>query len=281
MLTARLRNRLQTLAILGGMAVVLGVLGWLLGGEVGVVWALIMVLITLMFVPRLPGPMLARMMGAQPLTPTAVPELYQLLAHLAARAGLQSLPSLYLLPGPILQAMAFGSREAPALAVSEGLLLTLDRRELAGVLAHELAHLRNDDLSVMLLAAVVGRITALLALVGQLMLILALPAVALGLEHIPWLALLLLAFAPLLSDLLQLGLSRTREYDADHQAALLTGDPEGLARALIRLERAQRGWWEAWFSPLRQWEPPSWLRTHPPTQERVRRLLELAEFGRL
>lgn len=263
------------------MAGVLGALGWIIGGRDGVLWALLMVLITSVFVPRLPGAVMARMMGARPLSPWEVPELYRLLDALAARAGLERLPPLYLLPGPGLQAMAFGARHAPALALTEGLLLSLNRRELAGVLAHELAHLKNDDLGVMLLAAVVGRVTALLALAGQILLIMALPAVALGVEDIPWIALLVLAFAPLLSDLLQLGLSRTREYDADHQAALLTGDPEGLAHALMRLERAQRGGWEAWFSPLRQWEPPSWLRTHPPTQERVRRLLELAEFSRL
>lgn len=278
---SRWRNALQTLALLAGMAMVLGALGWLLGGRDGVIWALFMVLLTLLFVPRVPGPVLARLMGAMPLTPQTAPALHALLTQLARRAGLERLPRLYLLPGASLQAMAFGSREAPALAVTEGLLTTLPRRELAAVLAHELAHLRHDDLGVMLLAAVVGRVIAILALAGQLMLILALPALAMGQEDIPWSALLLLALAPLVSDLLQLGLSRTREYDADHEAALLTGDPEGLARALLRLERAQRAWWEAWFTPLRQWEPPSWLRTHPPTQERVRRLLELAESGRL
>ncbi|MGB9670099.1 MAG: zinc metalloprotease HtpX [Halothiobacillaceae bacterium] len=275
MLGAHLRNALQTLALLIGMAMVLGGLGWILGSWGGVAWALLMVLATLLLVPRLSGDLLARLMGAMPLGAHAAPELHELLVRLTERAGLDRLPRLYLLPGPSLQAMSFGSRDAPAIAVTEGLLFTLDRRELAAVLAHELAHLRNNDLGVMLLAAVVGRITALLALVGQIMLLLALPAMALGVADIPWLALLVLAFAPLVSDLLQLGLSRTREYDADHQAALLTGDPEGLARVLIRLERAQRSWWEAWFTPLRQWEPPSWLRTHPPTEERVRRLLEL------
>ncbi|MFZ5466938.1 MAG: zinc metalloprotease HtpX [Pseudomonadota bacterium] len=272
----RLRNSLQTLALLIGMAMVLGALGWILGGWGGVAWALFMVMATMLLVPRLSGDLLARLMGAIPLGSYAAPELHGLLARLTERAGLDQPPRLYLLPGSSLQAMSFGSRDAPAMAVTEGLLFVLERRELTAVLAHELAHLRNNDLGVMLLAAVVGRITAILALAGQIMLLLALPALALGVADIPWLALLLLAFAPLFSDLMQLGLARTREYDADHQAALLTGDPEGLARALIRLERAQRSWWETWFTPLHQWEPPSWLRTHPPTAERVRRLMELA-----
>jgi heat shock protein HtpX len=277
----RLRNTLQTLALLLGMAMVLGSLGWILGGWSGVAWALFMVMATMLLVPRLSGDLLARLMGARPLGPYAAPELHGLLVRLSERAELDQPPRLYLLPGAFLQAMSFGSRVAPAIAVTEGLLYTLGRRELAAVLAHELAHLQNNDLGVMLLAAVVGRVTAMLALLGQIMLLLALPAMALGAADIPWPALLLLSFAPLVSDLMQLGLSRTREYDADHQAALLTGDPEGLARALVRLERAQRNWWEAWFTPLRQWEPPSWLRTHPPTAERVRRLLEMAASGRL
>ncbi|MEW6467151.1 MAG: zinc metalloprotease HtpX [Pseudomonadota bacterium] len=276
---AHLRNTLQTLALLVGMALVLGALGWLLAGWGGVAWGLLMVLGTLLLVPRLSGDLLARLMGAIPLGPRAAPELHQLLAHLASLAGLPQPPGIYLLPGPSPQAMSFGSRAAPALALSEGLLFVLDRRELTGVLAHELAHLRNNDLGVMLLAAVVGRIIAILALTGQIMLVIALPAVILGVTDIPWLALLLLAIAPLVSDLMQLGLARTREYEADHQAAVLTGDPEGLARALIRLERSQRGWWEVWYAPLRRWEPPSWLRTHPGTGERVRRLRQMAETG--
>lgn len=281
MLPARLRNRLQSLALLSGMALVLGVLGWLLGGVIGVGWALGLVGLTLIWVPRLPGPRLARLMGAIPLAVHQAPELVWLVERLSQRAGLGRVPPLFLLPGAMPQAMAFGSPRAPALAVTEGLLWTLDRRELTAVLAHELAHLRHDDLGVMLLAAVVGRMTAFLALVGQVMLLLALPAAWLGGFTIPWGALILLAFAPWFSELLQLGLARAREYDADLGAAELTGDPEGLARALVRIERARRPWWAPWYAPLRQWEPPSWLSTHPPTPERVRRLLELAQTGRV
>lgn len=267
-----LRNTLQTLALLLGMAMVLGALGWMLAGWGGTAWALLMVIATLLLVPRIPGELMARWMGAVALGIQAAPQLHGMLQQLTERASLERPPRLFLLPGAELQAMSFGSRHAPALAISKGLLFMLERRELEAVLAHELAHLRNNDLGVMLLAAVVGRITAVLALTGQIMLVLALPAMVLGMSDIPWLALFLLAFAPLFSDLMQLGIARTREYDADRVAALLTGDPEGLARALIRLERAQRGWWEAWLAPLRPGEAPSWLRTHPPTEERVRRL---------
>lgn len=271
-----MRNALQTFALLVGMALVLGALGWLLAGWAGVAWALLMVGMTFVLVPRLSGAVLARWMGAVPVREGAAPDLHRLLDGLAKRAGLERPPSLYLLPTQALLAMSFGTRNSPSLALSEGILRVLDVRELTGVLAHELAHLSNNDLRVMLLAAVVGRITAVLAMLGQLMLLFSLPALLLDMGNIPWLALAVLAFAPLLSDLMQLGLARTREYEADEAAARLTGDPEGLARALAHLERVQRGWWEVWFRPLRQWEPPSWLRTHPPTEERVRRLLDMA-----
>ncbi len=275
----RVRNALQTLALLTGMAMVLGALGWLLAEWAGVVWALFMGAMTFLLVPRLPGAALARWMGAAPVREVEAPDLYHLLDELALRAGLEQPPDLYLLPGPALLAMSFGTRANPALALSEGILRVLDGRELTGVLAHEIAHLRHDDLRVMLLATVVGRITALLAMLGQLMLLFSLPALMLGAEGIPWGVLAILAFAPPLSDLMQLGLARTREYDADAAAARLTGDPGGLVRALERLERTQRGGWEVWFRPLRPWEPPSWLRTHPSTEERVRRLLDMAGEG--
>ena len=83
------------------------------------------------------------------------------------------------------------------------------------------------------------------------------------------------AFAPTLSVLAQLGLSRTREYDADLNAAQLTGDPEGLARALVKIERVQGSWIERLFLPGRGVPEPSSLRTHPRTEDRVRRLMEL------
>ena len=99
--------------------------------------------------------------------------------------------------------------------------------------------------------------------------------VALGMVHVPWSVVVLLIFAPTLMALIQLGLSRTREYDADRAAADLTGDPEGLIRALGKLDRLTGRFWEEIFLPGRRIPDPSLLRTHPPTESRVRRLREL------
>jgi heat shock protein HtpX len=97
----------------------------------------------------------------------------------------------------------------------------------------------------------------------------------LGVTEVNWPALLLLAVAPQLALLAQLGLSRVREFDADRLAAELTGDPHGLASALAKIERVSRSW-SAWLLPGWGNPEPSWLRTHPATAERIERLLELA-----
>ncbi|NOZ37230.1 MAG: M48 family metalloprotease, partial [Gammaproteobacteria bacterium] len=148
-------------------------------------------------------------------------------------------------------------------------------RETIGVLAHEISHIQNNDMWVMGIADMFSRLTSMLSLFGQLLLLLNLPLIIFSAVSINWMAILILIFAPSLSALAQLGLSRTREYDADLNAARLTGDPEGLARALLKIERQQGSFMERIFLPGRRIPDPSLLRTHPPTDERVRRLMEL------
>jgi heat shock protein HtpX len=144
-------------------------------------------------------------------------------------------------------------------------------RQLTGILAHETSHIRSGDLKVMALADVLTRVTSTMAMVG----LIGIPALfGAGIE-IPWLGILLLIFAPTLGGLLQLGLSRTREYDADLDGAALTGDPVGLASALETLERRQGHVWEGLF-PAGRVPNPSLLRTHPVTRDRVARLMALA-----
>jgi len=106
-------------------------------------------------------------------------------------------------------------------------LSRLNLRELAAVLAHETAHIANGDIRVMTLADLVSRITGLLGLFGQILLILALPALLLGVAGLPWGPILILLAGPMLSALVQLALSRNREYEADRSAVELSGDPRG------------------------------------------------------
>jgi heat shock protein HtpX len=175
----------------------------------------------------------------------------------------------------MLNAFAVGAPNQAAIAVTDGLLRNLTLREVAGVLAHEISHVRSNDLWVMGLADLFSRATSLMSLMGQFLLLLNIPLLLFGQAAINWFVVLLLIFAPNLSALAQLALSRTREYDADLNAARLTGDPEGLARALQKIEHVQGGWLERIFMPGRRVPEPSLLRTHPQTDERISRLLAL------
>jgi heat shock protein HtpX len=175
----------------------------------------------------------------------------------------------------MINAFALGDAGHRVIAVTDGLLRTLQLRELVGVLAHEISHIRHHDMWVMVVADVITRLTSGLALIGLLVLVVSVPFVLLGEAHIPLTAALLLAAAPTVSTLLQLGLSRNREFDADLGAVGLTGDPRGLASALDKLDRYQGGWLEQIFLPGQRSPDPSVLRSHPPTAERIRRLLAL------
>lgn len=212
---------------------------------------------------------------AQPLSPHQAPALFSLVAELARRAEVRP-PELYLVPSPAPNAFAVGNAEGSAIGVTRGLLGRLDRRELAAVLAHEISHIRHRDLWVMGLAQLLARMIRSLSLFGQLLLLLSLPALLTGAYRVPFAAVLLLLAAPTVSALLQLALSRTREFEADLGAARLTGDPLGLASALERLEAGQGGWWRFFFPVPRRTES-SFLDSHPATAERVARLRSLVD----
>lgn len=271
---SRARSLIQTALFLGGMLGLLGALGFLLAGGMGLLWGLLLG-VALGGLGRASPGMVLRIQGARALPPTVAPRLHRLVGTLARRARLDPVPALYYLPTGMLNALAVGSREGgAAIAVSDGLLRHLDDGELAGVLAHEMSHLRSGDLKVMTLADTVGRLTRFFAGVGQILLLINLPMMLVGEAPISWWVILLLLAAPGLSALLQLGLSRSREFEADLGAARLTGDPRGLARALVKMERQRRGL----FGRLLPRVPESsLLSTHPHTEDRIRRLLELVE----
>ncbi|HFC53089.1 MAG TPA: peptidase M48 [Gammaproteobacteria bacterium] len=270
-----LTNRIQTLLLLCVMGGFLALLGWLLWGPGGMVWLLIPALVLFMFNPLASPELLMRLYRASPLTPEQAPALYGAVTELSRRAGLPRTPTLYYLPSRMVNAFATGSQQRAAIAITDGLLRSLDSREAIAVLAHEISHIQHNDMRVMGLADLFSRLTSTLSLFGQLLLLLNLPLLIFSNVAINWFAILILIFAPNLSALAQLGLSRTREYAADLNAAMLTGDPEGLARALIRIERQQGSFLEQIIFPGRHTPEPSLLRTHPPTEERVRRLREL------
>ncbi|WP_084211633.1 zinc metalloprotease HtpX [Geoalkalibacter subterraneus] len=270
-----LLNRLQTLLLLIFLVSYLALIGWLLWGRSGLVWLLLTGAAFALFSPAASPQLIMRVHRARHLAASEAPQLYRLVSELAQRAGLPQPPTLYYLPSAMINAFAVGTRRRAAVAVTAGLLDTLDERELAGVLAHELSHVDNNDIRVMSLADMTTRLTSALSEVGQLLLLLNLPLILVSDTAVIWPVVLIMIFAPQLSALAQLGLSRVREYDADLFAAALTGDPAGLASALVKLERSQRSLWRRVLLPGYHIPEPSLLRTHPPTEERVRRLLEL------
>ena len=268
----RLRNRLQTIILVVGLVVIAAAIGWSFAGTSGLVILTIGAVIFLAAGRRVGPQMVLRMYKAQPVAERDAPALVAMIRELSEKAGLPSEPALFYIPTEMVNAFATGTRKEAYIGLTDGILRTLTMRELRGVLAHEIMHLKHNDLAVMGLADVAARATHTVSQIGKLLLFINLPLVLSGESGISWLFIILLILAPTLTSLMQMALSRTREYDADLGAARLTGDPEGLALALQRMERVQGGFFERIFMPGRRIPEPSLLRTHPPIEERVRRL---------
>ena len=224
--------------------------------------------------------------GAKPVAREQLPELYRIVENLCLASG-TPMPRLYVIDDASLNAFATGRNpQHAAIAVTTGLLEKLERRELEGVLAHELSHIRNYDILVMTLAVVFGGIIAMLADTffrfggftnrgrsdnrnggGVLVLV----------------GLVLLILAPLAATLIRLAVSRQREYLADASGALLTRYPEGLALALRKIsgdpviERAGDATAHLFIAnPLRAGVVNRLFATHPPIEERIKRLERMA-----
>ncbi len=181
------RNRIQSVLLISGMGGLLAICGWIIAGGEGVVWALLTGCLSLLFAPRVSPWLTLQMYGAVPLRPHDVPALYRVLDLISERAGLPRRPALYYVPSRMLNAFAVGRREEAAIAVTDGLLRRLTLRELAGVLAHEVSHVRNNDLWIMSLADVMNRVTAAMSLAGMILLFLSLPVLLLEGNMALWL----------------------------------------------------------------------------------------------
>lgn len=213
----------------------------------------------------------ARVAGVIELDRFSASELYAVAGSLASRAGLPRMPSLYLVPTAIPNAFTIGSRENPGIFLTHGLLARLNERELAGVLAHEISHIVNRDLFLFRTVELVRQVTTLMSRLGWLLLFFALPFLVVSGSSIPFGLLLALIAAPIVSLVLQLALFRTREFNADLGAAELTDDPRGLASALSKIDRPSNSLWSI-LIPVPRHEESALLRTHPATEERIRRL---------
>lgn len=266
----------QTVVILAGMAFLFGLIGWLLMGFMGIFYALFIAAILFLATPKISPWMVLRMYRVKSLSYHDVPELYAITHELTRRAGLKTVPQLYYIPTSVMNAFSVGSSMNSAVAVSDGIIRNLSWREITGVMAHEISHIHNNDLKLLSLADLMTRITSTLSFIGQILIVLYLPLIYFSRISIPLFPILLLIFAPSLSILMQLALSRAREFSADLGAAHLTGDPKGLASALEKMDQFDKNIWEYVF-PVKKQSHPSLLRTHPNTGERLERLKPLSQ----
>ncbi len=273
----KLQNRLHTIVLFASMIAIVALLGFLLAGKVGLSVAAIFGLLLMFLAPRISPKLILKMYKVHPILPENAPNLHQMITLLAQRADLPAVPKLYYIPGTTMNAFAVGAPKSAHIAITEGVLKKLSSRELAGVLAHEVSHVSNNDMRVMSFADIMSRLTSLLANLGKLLLLVSLPLYLMGRMQVPWIAILLLLFAPRIVGLLQLALSRTREFNADLHAALLTNDPLGLAEALEKVEYYSGNWLHQIMRPGRGGVEPSIFRSHPDTKERIARLQSMEQ----
>ncbi|PYM83912.1 MAG: zinc metalloprotease HtpX [Candidatus Rokuibacteriota bacterium] len=275
-------NMLKTGVLLGVLTALFVVIGYALGGQQGMVVAFAVAVAMNMVSYWFSDKIVLAMYGARPISEAEAPRLYAIVRRLATRAQIP-MPPVYLIPTDAPNAFATGRSPAhAAVAVTEGIMRILDEEELEGVLAHELSHVRNRDVLISTIAATIAGAITYLAHMMQW-------AAFFGGGRSsddeeggsPWAMLLLAILAPFAAMLVQLAVSRAREYQADASGARLAGRPWGLAKALEKLETAARA--EPMpanpatahlfiVNPLSGQTLMRLFSTHPPIEERVRRL---------
>jgi heat shock protein HtpX len=276
------RNYLKTTLLLAGLSGLLLLIGSRFGTG-GVTIALIAAILMNGIAYFYSDKIAIRASGAVPVTEAEFPELYSIVRGLADKAGIP-MPKLYVSPSPQPNAFATGRNpEHAAVAVTQGILPILDRRELEGVLAHELSHVQNRDILISSVAATIGAVITWLAYLAYFL--------PMGSDDEdggnPFAGLLMVILAPLAAGLIQMAISRSREFGADSTGASLTADPMALASALRKIEAYARGTPPATTNPstahLFISNPfkggagvANLFSTHPSTAERVERLERMA-----
>jgi len=279
-------NTLKTVVLLTFLTVLLVFVGGALGGQNGMIIAFMMALVMNFVSYWFSDKIVLAMYKAQPVTEAQAPDLYAMVRRLTQKAGLP-MPKVYIIPEEALNAFATGRNpEHGVVAVTEGIIRALDREELEGVIAHELAHIKHRDI---LTGTIVATIAGAISMLAQM----AHWAMIFGGGRrddsdeggSPVVALVMMIVAPIAAMLVQMAISRTREYEADKGGAAIAGNPYGLANALLKLERG------AQIVPMHDAKPATahmfimnpltggglmkLFSTHPPIAERVKRLKEL------
>jgi heat shock protein HtpX len=279
------KNQLKTVLLLGTLSVLLVGAGALMGQQYIFLFGAIAIGINF-FSYFYSHKIVLRVNRAQPVTPQQAPELHAMVQEVADRAGVPK-PAVYVMQDDAPNAFATGRNpQHGVVAVTTGIMRILSARELKGVIAHEMAHIKNRDILIASVAAMIATTIAIVASVARF------SAIFGGRgdrDSNPFAILILAIVAPIAATVIQLAISRSREYHADATGANFIGDPEALASALAKLERGNQ---RVHFptagdtpataslfivSPLSGKSMARWFSTHPPMEERIRRLRALAE----
>jgi len=280
-------NTLKTFMLLAALTALFVICGQLIGGKVGAIFALVLAGVMNFFAYWYSDKLALKMSGARPVSPSEAPELHQLVAKLAAQAGIPK-PRVYIIPTETPNAFATGrDPEHAAVAVTAGIMRILNRDELEGVLAHEIAHIKNRDILISSIAAVLAGAIAYLADMASWSLLFGGFSSddedngILGYVGI----FLMIILAPLAAMIIQMAVSRSREYLADATGAKICRCPLSLARALEKLDQwnkripmqvnpAQAQMFIV--NPLSGSSLYKLFSTHPPIEDRIAKLVEIA-----
>lgn len=279
-------NTLKTVVLLTFLTVLLVFVGGAVGGRSGMIIAFGMALVMNFVSYWFSDKIVLAMYKAQPVTESQAPELYGSVRRLSQKAGLP-MPKVYIMPEEALNAFATGRNpEHGVVAVTEGILRALSREELEGVLAHELAHIKHRDILTGTIVATIAGAISMLAQMAHWALLFGGGRRDDDEGGSPIVALVMMIVAPIAAMLVQMAISRTREYEADKGGAQIAGNPFGLVNALQKLEQG------AQVVPMHDAKPATahmfivnpltgggfmkLFSTHPPIADRVKRLREMA-----
>lgn len=280
-------NRVKSVMLLTLLSLILMAIGGVVGGQNGAMTMFLISLAINFYTYWNSDKMALRAYNAQPLDESQVPELYELVRELCRKAELP-MPRLYVIPTDVPNAFATGrDPEHAAVAVTEGILSMLNRDELAGVISHELSHVKHRDTLIMTLSASIATAISYIANIAQWAAIFGTARDEDGNRSNPIALIVTIVIAPLAASLIQFALSRSREYMADASGARICGKPLALASALLKLDDyahhrvipdakpATSGLFI--INPLAGVDGVANLfSTHPSTEERVKKLREIA-----
>lgn len=281
------RNSIRTVFLMTLAAVLFMLVGQVLGGSTGLIIAFVFAMAMNFFSYWKSDKIVLRMYDAQPVDRNTHPQLYGMIEELARKADLP-MPAVYIIPQKQPNAFATGRNpENAAVAVTEGIMQALNEDELRAVIAHELAHIQNRDI---LTQTIVTTVVSALTMLAQFAYFIPIGGSDRGSN--PLVALIVLITAPIAATMLQAAISRTREYEADRVGAEICGQPNQLASALQRIEKAaeqipmnvsdtaMRS--TSHMFPVNPFSGGSFMSlfsTHPDTEDRIERLMHMQRTG--